>query len=344
MAPALGPGGDRRAVVLSLGQAVQPSGRTTRQREASRAAHFQAGVRGVAQLGQLLVQGGQPLPWAAGYTTCDRDGQRTPGATVAIAVKPDEQSRAAAAAVAAAGVLQLGGCAVPAAWGRTAAPAGTVKVLVQGLPEDLWERGQGVMAALLVAAGYGPDLAVSEHWGCSSAFGDAPAALPCADTLVAYVRTPPGEPMLSRLPDDFVSDGRRVRVYVAGRAAGEWRGWRASEQTYERALARLEADAEGAEAAPQRAQARAPAPPVAPPPAQGVPGAGAARAGGARAGGAARAAAGEAARGRPAAMEQGQQRQQQRQPQDLPGGGAGDAATRIGPAAMELRKPPRRGG
>ena len=81
-------------------------------------------------------------------------------------------------------------------------PPGTVEILLCHPPPGFAK--QGMTYGVLAAAGYQQDVeVVAEFVGGDSQLGAAATTLPCLNTVVAWVRPPPGDRYLRKLPDAF---------------------------------------------------------------------------------------------------------------------------------------------
>ena len=183
----------------------------------------------------MMFQVGQQQPgalpqWAAQHGTCSLQSRGAAGAFIELEV---DSSPAAvqAAQQAVQGGWQVGPYKVPARWGTSLQPAGTVQLTLTQPPLPF--ARQGYTATLLLAAGYEDFDVVAEFRGHSSLVGDAAVAGSPVDAIVAWVVPPPGDELLVHLPEAFNVPGRgQARVYVQGRTFGRPWLWEQEQQTY----------------------------------------------------------------------------------------------------------------
>jgi hypothetical protein len=130
---------------------------------------------------------------------------------------------------------------VPVSWAPFSQPADCVVVTVHQLPPQYARKGVG--AVLLIAAEQPGDV-VAEFLGGSALTGDAQLSCPCADTVVMWVKPPPDDPLLTRMPSFFdagIHGWPAVRIEVAGRPSCSPHQWPAiTQQLLRRKAAALE--------------------------------------------------------------------------------------------------------
>ena len=94
---------------------------------------------------------------------------------------------------------------------------------------------------MLAAAGYTRDVeVVAEFIGGDNQLGAAATALPCINTVVAWVKPPAHDRYLQHLPDSFSHGHGTTQVFVQGRKAGAWQLWQQQEDELEVALQYLQ--------------------------------------------------------------------------------------------------------
>ena len=102
-------------------------------------------------------------------------------------------------------------------------PANTVKVLLRGVPEEY--NLVGITQVFLTCAGYTPQQApvLQEFFGALVINEVAVPGQARTDTVVAYVKAPPEDQLLSKLPDHHVFFGQEKVVFlVEGRKGASW--------------------------------------------------------------------------------------------------------------------------
>lgn len=156
--------------------------------------------------------------WAATHRS-DKDL-----ACIEVSVQDTAAARQAARETVELGYVAVAGLRVPATYGRhTGPPAGCTVVTVHQLPVALGR--QGCVEVLLKAAQQAGDV-VCEFLGGSRTMGDAAMSCPAADTVVAWVRAPEDDPLLTSLPSSIpVHGGPAVRIEVGGRPSQEPERW-----------------------------------------------------------------------------------------------------------------------
>jgi hypothetical protein len=80
---------------------------------------------------------------------------------------------------------------------------GTVRIRIIDLPPDY--AVQGITEALLSCAGYqqSSSMVVHEFAGATKANGVVISGMGKSDRIVAYVKPPPGDPLLCKLPESY---------------------------------------------------------------------------------------------------------------------------------------------
>jgi hypothetical protein len=133
-----------------------------------------------------------------------------------ICLKRESQARQRAEQLISSG-LQVKGHHIPVRYARGRQPAGTVRVMVMGLPGPYAVRG--LMEALLTCAGYmdGAGMLVAEFLGELMIKGVPYPAVGRGDMVVAYVKPPGDDPLLLNLPESMMLQGCTVRLAVEGR-------------------------------------------------------------------------------------------------------------------------------
>jgi hypothetical protein len=176
----------------------------------------------------LQVEGSN-VEWAARHSHT-RDYR-----TMDFLVHPQQQAQEAAYAALAARVLTVGDYAVPLTMAPCAGPpAGCVQVQLHQLPLEYVR--QGCMQLLLQCAGQQGEVRC-EFLGGSSWCGDAALSCPAADTVVAWVKPPPGDLLLTKLPSSFqLLDGSKVLINVDGRPATQPSLWKQLSKQYEQKM------------------------------------------------------------------------------------------------------------
>lgn len=199
--PPAADGGDGMVVRLQVDQVRKPPGQQVQQ--------FRK------DLEAMLFRQGAQLPnsttsWAALHT-CGKDL-----AYMDLAVYDTAAAQQAARDAVTKGYVEVDEHRIPARWStRTAPPLGCTAVTVHQLPVA-WCR-QGCVEVLLAAAGQAGTVEC-EFLGGSRTMGDAALSSPAADTVVAWVRTPPEDPLLTSLPTSIaVHGGPAVKVEVTHR-------------------------------------------------------------------------------------------------------------------------------
>jgi hypothetical protein len=176
--------------------------------------------------------------WAASHQTRDNG-------VVLATVDDTPAAQAAARAAVSAGHVVVGEgdteLAVPVAWAPFSQPAGCVVVTVHQLPPQYARKGVGTM---LLKAAAQPGEVVAEFLGGSTLTGDAQLSCPCTDTVVLWVKPPPDDILLTRMPSYFDSGihGRpAVTIQVACRPSHSPQLWPAvTQQLLRRRAAALE--------------------------------------------------------------------------------------------------------
>ena len=153
--------------------------------------------------------------WAACHQYRKTDG------TLLMTVADTPAAQAAAREAVAAGHVTVGdgdtAILVPVSWAPTTQPAGCTVVTLHQLPPQYAREKVGTT---LLAAAQQQGKVVAEFLGGSALMGDAQLTCPAADTVVLWVRPPPDDPLLTRLPTSFdsgVPGSPPVRIEVAGR-------------------------------------------------------------------------------------------------------------------------------
>ncbi len=165
--------------------------------------------------------------WAASHQTRDNG-------VVLATVDDNAAAQAAARAAVAAGHVVVGEgdaeLAVPVAWAPFSQPASCVVVTVHQLPPQYARKGVGTV---LLQAAEQPGEVVAEFLGGSTLTGDAQLSCPCADTVVLWVKPPPDDPLLTRMPSSFdsgIPDRPAVTLHVACRPSSSPHLWPAATQ------------------------------------------------------------------------------------------------------------------
>ena len=149
-------------------------------------------------------------------------------ATVTMLVGDSAAAGDAARAAVESGAVTAGHFTIPVSWSRRSGPPlGCTEVTLHQLPVEFVRPG--CCAVLMAAAGQEGQV-VEEFLGGSSLVGDATLSCPAADTVVAWVRPPPQDPLLTSLPASFeVAAGRpTAKIEVAGRVSLAPWTWRYS--------------------------------------------------------------------------------------------------------------------
>lgn len=140
-------------------------------------------------------------------------------ATVTMLVQASEAAEAAARAAVESGAVTVGPYTIPLSWARRSAPpTGCTQVTLHQLPVEFVRPG--CCAVLMAASGQAGEV-VEEFLGGSNLVGDASLSCPAADTVVAWVRHPRDDPLLTSMPASFeVAEGRPVaKIEVPGRVS-----------------------------------------------------------------------------------------------------------------------------
>lgn len=160
-------------------------------------------------------------------------------AEIRLLVHRTPEAMAAAVAVVQQQQFQVGSLQIPASLQVAQQPAGTIRVLLCQPPPGLVRRG--LTLAVLAAAGYTRDVeVVAEFIGGDNQLGAAATALPCINTVVAWVKPPAHDRYLQHLPDSFSHGHGTTQVFVQGRKAGAWQLWQQQEDELEVALQYLQ--------------------------------------------------------------------------------------------------------
>lgn len=160
-------------------------------------------------------------------------------AKVDIAVQDTAAAQQAARAAVQQGAVSVGGHAIPVSWAKRAAPPpGCVVVTIHQLPVEFVRVG---CVQVLMAAAQQQGEVVAEFLGGSDIMGDAALSCPAADTVVAWVRPPHDDPLLTSLPPTFDVIGRpSVKLQVQGRPSLAPETWRDLTQQYLQAQAAVQ--------------------------------------------------------------------------------------------------------
>ena len=182
-------------------------------------------------------------------------------ATVTMLVGDSAAAGDAARAAVASGAVTAGPFTIPVSWSRRSGPpVGCTEITLHQLPVEFVRPG--CCAVLMAAAGQKGEV-VEEFLGGSSLVGDAALSCPVADTVVAWVRPPPQDPLLTSLPASFeVAAGRpTAKIEVAGRVSLAPWTWRHSteqllqaRQEVQQVVSRLESQQQQQREQQQRAQ------------------------------------------------------------------------------------------
>ena len=172
----------------------------------------------------------------AGFASAIQCSQDLTAANAEIRLIVSRTSEAISRAVAAVQQpFKLGNYQVPATMQVIHQPPGTVQILMCHPPPGLAK--QGLTYGVLAAAGYKQDVEVmAEFVGGDSQLGAAATALPCLNTVVAWVKPPPGDRYLRKLPDAFEHSFGCTQLFVQGRKAGAWDLWQQDDDELQCAL------------------------------------------------------------------------------------------------------------
>lgn len=171
------------------------------------------------------------LQYAAAHHTCSSVEARGRSGFVDVLLHKADAAVSAAMQCVRSGGLQVGPRRVPVSWAAAAQPADAVRIVFMNPP--LQFARQGFTRTVLAAAGYDDLDVVHEQLGFSRLVGDAAMRVPCADSIVAYVRAADGDLILRQLPDAFeCGDGRHVptTIFVEGRTAQQPQLWQHEQQ------------------------------------------------------------------------------------------------------------------
>lgn len=189
------------------------------------AAVFQAGQQ------QEEADSSNLLQYADAHRTCSPAEARDRSGFVDVQLHNADAAVAAALQCVRRGGLQVGSRRVPVTWAAATQPADTVRIVFMNPP--LQFARQGFTRTVLAAAGYDDLEVVHEQLGFSRLVGDATMRVPCADSIVAYVRAADRDLILRQLPDAFeCGDGRHVptTIFVEGRSAQQPQKWQQEQQ------------------------------------------------------------------------------------------------------------------
>jgi hypothetical protein len=149
------------------------------------------------------------------------------------------------------GTVTVDGYDIPVSWGRRSAPPpGCIAVALHQLPVEFVRKG---CCAVLLAAANQEGEVLCEFLGGSRLTGDAALFCPAADTVVAWVRPPQNDPLLTSLPSSFEVLGRpTAKIEVQGRPSLAPEQW--PHLTQQSIAARERARREVSRHAPQQQQ------------------------------------------------------------------------------------------
>jgi hypothetical protein len=171
------------------------------------------------------------LQYAAAHHTCSSVEARCRSGFVDVLLHTADAAVSAAMQCVRSGGLQVGPRRVPVTWAAAAQPADTVRIVFMNPPLQFVR--QGFTRTVLAAAGYDDVEVPHEQLGFSRLVGDAAMRVPCADSIVAYVRAADSDLILQQLPDAFeCGDGRHVptTIFVEGRSAQQPQKWQQEQQ------------------------------------------------------------------------------------------------------------------
>lgn len=165
------------------------------------------------------------------HRSCSPAEARSRSGHVDVLLHPGDAAFAAAQQCVSNGHIKVGTRRIPVTWAAAPQPPDSVKVTVSNPP--LQFARQGFTECLLAAAGYDGLQVVHEQLGNSRVSGDAAMRIPCADSIVIYVRAPEEDLILCRMPDTFeVMDrpGLPASIFVDGRTAKQPQLWQKEQQ------------------------------------------------------------------------------------------------------------------
>ena len=155
-------------------------------------------ARTVYRLLQQIQPYSGELAAIADAIQCSHD-LAAPRAVVSLQLRREPAALQRAQAISRQRHWQVGEFRVPATLELVHQPPGSVAILLQHPPIGF--ARQGLTQCVLAAAGYTSEVQVlAEFAGGDQVMGDAEAALPQVNTVVAWVRPPAGDQFLRQLP------------------------------------------------------------------------------------------------------------------------------------------------